>query len=218
MPGKKHKDALFTPAFKNAFKGLTALAQTTPEKLVAEHKKLTPEARRAKLREQFRFFQSLRYQSGVADTMAVFLKKVAEVAQSTELETALATINAKQNDYEKFIALQALFGQEQTLMAFANCWEMYLQSQTSTVDKLTDLFEKNCQDVYKSIKHVDSQSDYDPVKKIFRDMMRALFMLFDVVLISAGYDAAFAPHDIEQQGSRNPKTGMFQGDSGAYYP
>lgn len=217
MAGKKHQRE-YLPAFKQAFKGLAALAHTNPKTLVAEHQQLTPEARFVKLKKQFQFFQSLPYQPMVADTMETFLKNVAEAVQSAELETALKEINAKHNDYEKFIALQALFKKEQTLAAFAKCWEMYLQSQTSTFDKLADLFGKNYQDVYKSIKHVDSQSDYDPVKKIFRDMMRALFMLFDAVLISAGYDAVFVPHDTEHQASRNPTTGMFQGENGAYYP
>ncbi len=206
----------FTPTF-NAFKNLANLARSNPEQLVAQYKKLTPEQQLAKLQEQFKMFQRLPETPDAINKMTAFLTKLNETAGIAKLTTELQQINAIQSTHEKFEALKKLFQDTEILKAFAACWNTYLQSQSSVMDKIAERFEEVIEGSRESMKHVDSQGDYDPTKKLVRDLMRLFYALFDALLVSAGYQDVFVPgHDNAQdEGYRDLKRGITLGQNGA---
>ncbi len=206
----------FTPTF-NAFKNLANLARSNPEQLVAQYKKLTPEQQLAKLQEQFKMFHRLPETPDAINKMTAFLTKLNETAGIAKLTTELQQINAIQSTHEKFEALKKLFQDTEILKAFAACWNTYLQSQSSVMDKIAERFEEVIEGSRESMKHVDSQGDYDPTKKLVRDLMRLFYALFDALLVSAGYQDVFVPgHDNAQdEGYRDLKRGITLGQNGA---
>ncbi|HQZ87624.1 MAG TPA: hypothetical protein PLL67_02530 [Gammaproteobacteria bacterium] len=211
MPG-------FTPAFKGAFRNLTKLANTTPEKLVAKHKQLTPEERRRDMQEKFSLFQRLSESNENIDKMTAFLKALQDTVQSNALAADLKEIDAAQQN-KKFEILKKVFQEGHTLNAFAQCWEMYL-SQSTPMEEIEKRFKEVSEGSHQAMKALDSQSRFDAVKKTVQEVMRLFYAMFDALLISAGYDVFVPNHGDEQDaGALDPKLpGVFRNQGGMYTP
>lgn len=209
----------FTPAFNQAFRNLTRLAQTTPEELVAKHKRLKPERRFQDIQQKFRLFQNLPQSSDNISKMTAFLKAVNDTVESNELAADLEEINTIQAENEKFAALKEVFKKEQTLRAFAQCWEMYLKSESTPMEEIEKRFEEVSEGSHQAMEALDSQSRFDAVKKTVQEVMRLFYALFDALLISAGYKDVFVPNHGGGQdaGALDPKhPGIYRNQRGMY--
>ncbi|HXH54209.1 MAG TPA: hypothetical protein VNK03_00475 [Gammaproteobacteria bacterium] len=208
----------FTPAFNRAFKNLTNLAGTSPEKLVALHKHLTPQERFQDIQQKFELFQGLQFSSEVVAKMTALLKAVNHTVQSDKLAASLQEIAAIHDENEKFRMLKEIFKEQETLKAFAQCWEIYLQSQSTPMEEIEKRFEEVTKNSHEGMSSLDTQSKFELTKRMVQELMNIFYALFDALLISAGHKNVFAPDNNDEQGAgfRDPKSGLVYDQSGVH--
>lgn len=225
MPKQQDKP-VYTPGYTAALKELANLAQTTPERLVAEFKDLSPETRFIKFKQKLALIQLISPQSRLApvavEKLTAFLielnKTMEDAAAAVGQE--LAKIAALQDNNAKLESLKKLLLSDQVIAGCMNYFDMVIKSRyRNKNNEIEEVSQSNLHETVKSFKHVNSQGDYDPERKLIRDFMRLLFELFDLVLIQIGSKPVYMPNSDENEpGLWDPKRGIVLGDGGAHVP
>ena len=206
----------YTPAFNTAVKNFRKLSGKKLETLVAKHQNLSPEERSKDLKNTFASFAGLSPSSENAAKMTDFLKAVDNTVESKALIEGLQQIEKAQSLNEKFSLLTEVFKNTETQRAFEECWEMYLDSQPNVMRDIGRVIEENISGATQAAKNLNSQSDYDLTKSVVKRFMELFYMLFDIVLISAGHqNVVVSDNNASEMGAMVPgRPGLFNGPDG----
>jgi hypothetical protein len=85
-------------------------------------------------------------------------------------------------------------------------------------EEMLSVLNANTRDAGKIWENVSAQGNYDPEKKIVKDLLRLLFELIDMILIQAGYEPGFVPDNGQEEERWDAKTGTMLGKNGLRVP